>query len=323
MKRHDPGYQFAQARIAAMSDQRFIQVNHLHPTNALHLAEFKIRRFGDVPASAGEAIRAESRRLVAEALGRQEVAPAVYLGFNVVLGSMIHDIGNLAGCFGPPERVVSTEIWADGRALSTVLQYSGDRRAICSWVDLPDLWDFDETLEVYGSRERVHVSFPSGFARGLPTQVTLLGMDDGLPWRKQYSWHDNPFKREIQHFRECILNGRQPSTPAAALFTTSRWCGTSSRPSRQVASRRVTRVEINQHGRREMTTGDWRLATGDHDWRLATGYSSRTERKAKAVASRAGRRRRCWSVRPVEAPRGARARRAGCKLWSASSRKKQ
>jgi predicted dehydrogenase len=214
MKRHDPGYQFAQAKVAAMRDQRFIQVNHLHPDNALHLAEFKVHRFDDIPTSAREAIRAESRRLVAEALGRDDVPPAIQGAFGTVLGSMIHDIGNLHGCFGPPEKVVSTEIWADGRAITTTLQYPGDKRAVCTWVDLPELWDFDETLEVYGSRERVLVSFPSGFARGLPTHVTLMGMDeDGRPWRTQYSWHENPFKREVQHFRACILAGRQPITP--------------------------------------------------------------------------------------------------------------
>jgi predicted dehydrogenase len=214
MKRHEPAYQFARAKVQAMQDVRFIQVNHLHPNNALHLAEFKRHRVDDLPASVVEAGRAESRRLVAEALGRDDLPPAVTLAFNVVLGSMIHDIGNLHGCFGPPERVVFTEIWADGRALSTTLQYAGDKRAVCTWVDLPDLWDFKETLEVYGSRERVIASFPTGFARGLPSFVTLHGMEEnGLPWKQEFAWHDNPFKLELQHFRECILNGRQPITP--------------------------------------------------------------------------------------------------------------
>ena len=212
MKRHEPAYQFAQARVREMHDVRFIKVNHLHPDNSLHLQEFKVHRFDDLPPGARNELRAQSRGLIFEALGR-EVPPAIQGAFSTVLGSMIHDIGNLHGCFGPPERVVSTEIWADGRALSTTLQYPNDVRAVVSWVDLPELQDFVETLEACGSRERVSVSFPTGFSRGLPTTVTLKGMDeDGTPWTKGYAWHDNPFKLELRHFRDCILNGTEPIT---------------------------------------------------------------------------------------------------------------
>ena len=213
MKRHEPAYQFAQARVREMGDVRFVQVNHLHPDNSLHLKEFGLHRFDDFPPGSGETIRAEQRRLTAEALGMDDVPPAIMSAFGMVLGSLIHDLGNLHGCFGPPSRVVSTDIWAEGRALTTVFEYPNDVRAVVSWVDLPDLQDFEETLEVYGSRERVIVSFPTGFSRGLPSTVTLKGMDpDGTAWTKAYQWHDNPFKLEIRHFRDCILNGAEPST---------------------------------------------------------------------------------------------------------------
>ena len=216
MKRHEPAYQFAQQRVAEMSDVRFIQVNHLHPDNDLHTAEFKVRRFDDIPADARARWQIEQQGLIAEALEYPDGAsapPDIAHAYNLILGSMIHDIGNLHGLFGAPRRVLSCEIWLDGRAVSTVLDYGDQRRAVASWVDLPELWDFKETLEVYGSRERVLVSFPTGFARGLPSYVTLHGMDaDGTPWRREYDWHDNPFKLELQHFGECIRSGSPPVT---------------------------------------------------------------------------------------------------------------
>lgn len=217
MKRHEPAYQFVQRRVAAMDDVRFIQVNHLHPDNGLHTAEFKVRRFDDIPASVREDWQREQRDLVARALdypADATVPDDILAAYTIILGSMIHDIGNLHGLFGPPERVLSAEIWQNGRAISAVLAYGGGKRAVCSWVDLPELWDFKETLEVYGSRERALVSFPTGFARGLPSIVTLHGMDaDRTPWRREYRWHDNPFKRELAHFGDCIREGREPSTP--------------------------------------------------------------------------------------------------------------
>ncbi len=216
MKRHEPAYQYAQARVREMSDVRFVQVNHLHPDNSLHTAEFKVHRFDDIPVAIRGAMDAEYQRDVADALGYgegEEAPQAIARAYSTILGSMIHDIGNLHGLFGPPERVLSTEIWADGRGISTVLTYPGEKRAVCTWVDLPELWAFEETLEVYGSRARVLVSFPTGFSRGLPSTVTLHGMDaDRTPWKRELSWHDNPFKLEVQHFRECVLEGKTPIT---------------------------------------------------------------------------------------------------------------
>jgi predicted dehydrogenase len=217
MKRHEPAYQFAQQRVAEMSDVRFIQVNHLHPDNDLHTAEFRVHRFDDIPGDVRANWQIEQTGLIAEALDTppgSTVSEPLAHAYNLILGSMIHDIGNLHGLFGPPRGVLSSEIWLDGRAVSTVLDYGDNRRAVASWVDLPELWDFKETLEVYGSRERVLVSFPTGFARGLPSYVTLHGMDsDRTPWRREYAWHENPFKLELRHFGECIRTGRQPLTP--------------------------------------------------------------------------------------------------------------
>ncbi len=216
MKRHEPAYQFAQERVREMSDVRFIQVNHLHPDNDLHTAEFKVHRFNDFPAGLREAARDEHNALIAEALGYADAASLpedIAHAYSLILGSMIHDIGNLHGMFGPPDRVLSSEIWLDGRAVSTVLEYADGKRAVCSWVDLPELWEFKETLEVYGSRDRVIASFPTGFARGLPSYVWVHGMDaDRTAWRKEYQWHDNPFKIELMHFGECIREGKQPIT---------------------------------------------------------------------------------------------------------------
>lgn len=216
MKQYEPAYRYARERLHEMSDVRFIQVNHLHPDNSLHVSEFDVLRFDDLPAGAQEASQAEHRSLIAEALGYangQAVPQSMQYAYSMILGSMIHDIGNLHGAFGPPAKVLSTEIWAEGHGITSVLAYDDDKRAVCTWVDLPELWEFEETMEVYGSRERVIVSFPTGFARGLPSTVSVHAMDtDGNPWRKELSWHDNPFKIELRHFGHCIRTGERPAT---------------------------------------------------------------------------------------------------------------
>lgn len=216
MKRYDPAYRYAKARVGEMTDTRFIQVNHLHPDNSLHVAEFNVLRFNDIPADSFASSAAGHAQQVAETLGFTSAAdlPASVLrAYTIVLGSMIHDIGNLHGLFGPPTRVLSTEIWSEGNGITTTLEYPAGKRAVCTWIDLPELWAFEETLEVYGSRDRVIATFPTGFSIGQPSTVTQYGMDaDQTPWRKELSWHENPFERELVHFRHCILTNQRPET---------------------------------------------------------------------------------------------------------------
>jgi predicted dehydrogenase len=219
MKQHDPAYRHAARLVAAMDDVRFVQVNHLHPDNRVHLARFPLLRFDDVPAEVRAEAAAAERRRNAEALGYaapDEIPPAVELAFFMVLHSFIHDIGNLHGFFGPPECVVSTEVWRDGGGFTTTLAYAGDVRAVCTWVDLPELPVFEETIEVYGSRQRVVVSFPTGFSLGQPTVVVEHGLADGHPYRTELIWHENPFQIELRHLRDCIRTGQPPLTDGRA-----------------------------------------------------------------------------------------------------------
>jgi predicted dehydrogenase len=212
MKQHDPGYQYARKEVAAIPDIRFIQVNHLHPDNSLHLKEFTLLRFDDAPREAFERASRLRTEAVREAIG--EVPENVRQAFFHLSGSMIHDISSLRGMFGPPERVVSAEIWRNGRSFTTVLAYEGDKRCVATWTDLPDLWDFRETLEVYGGSRRVIIQFPTGFARGVPSPVTVQGMEDGaIPWKKEVIVNtQNAFKLELVHFHACIVNGTPPIT---------------------------------------------------------------------------------------------------------------
>ncbi|MBT5875840.1 MAG: Gfo/Idh/MocA family oxidoreductase [Candidatus Latescibacteria bacterium] len=214
MKQHDPGYQYAKRQVDKIPDIRFIQVNHLHPNNDLHTKEFTLYRFDDVPASAV----AHSQKLRAQALHDAigDQPDHVNHTFFMLSGSMIHDISSLRGMFGPPESVISAEIWRDGRCFTSVLSYEGDKRCVVTWTDLPELWDFRETLEVYGGSDRVSISFPTGFARGEPSPVTVQGMEEGtMPWKKELIVNtQNSFKLELVHFHDCITQQKTPLTDA-------------------------------------------------------------------------------------------------------------
>ena len=216
MKVYDPAFELAQRAVRDIDRIRFVQVNHLHPDNALHLRQFDVRRFDDHPADAIQRTRAARSAAVREAIG--DASPAVQRTFSLLSGSAIHDLYGLRVLLGMPSAVVNTEIWRDGRAVTFTLEYANGARCVATWIDLPDLWDFRETLEVYGDRQRVLLSYPTGFARGMLSRVTLQGTDErGSAYRTEpaVDW-ESAFLRELRHFHDCIVAGVPNRTPLAA-----------------------------------------------------------------------------------------------------------
>ncbi len=216
-KLFEPAFELAQKEVASIDGVRFVQVNHLHPNNELHVRQFRTRRFDDLPEAAIRQTREARDAARRAAIG--DVPPHVQTAFFSLSGSMVHDLYCLRAMFGVPSRVVSTEIWADGRAYSTTLEYPEGHRCIATWVDLPELWDFHETLEVYGGDKRVIVKFGTGFSRTV-SSLTVHEIDaDGRTQRKETAvdW-ESPFRRELRHFHDSIVNG----TPNRSPIETSR-----------------------------------------------------------------------------------------------------
>lgn len=213
MKVYDPAFEMAKGEVETMDNIRFVQINHLHPDNSLHLKQFHLERFNDIPAEAKAAVDTARKAAVREAIG--DVTPEVALAFHLLSGSMIHDLYGLRAMMGMPERIVSTDIWEEGRAFSVTLAYPNGARCVASWVDLSNLWDFKETLEIYSDDKRVIVSYPTGFSRGILSTVTVQATDaNGVAFRKEpaVDW-ESAFVREMRHFYRCIREGVACRTP--------------------------------------------------------------------------------------------------------------
>ena len=213
MKLYDPAFDIAHAEIQSMAEPRFIQINHLHPTNSLHVGQFDVRRFDDALVDVARSQGLAFAAAIEEAIGDAE--PHVRRAFGTLSGSMIHDLYGLRTLFGLPERVVNAEVWHGGGAVSFTLAYANGARCVASWVDLPGLWDFRETLEAFADDRRVTLSYPTGFARGIQSSVVIQGLDDhGVTYRKEPAlpW-EGAFTRELRHFHDCIVNGAACRTP--------------------------------------------------------------------------------------------------------------
>ena len=212
MKVYDPAFELAQQEVGDPGDIRFVQVNHLHPSNSLHLKQFELTYFDDLPPEAGP-MRQEARKFALEqAIG--QVSDEASKAFFTLAGSMIHDIYGLRILLGNPSCVVSTEIWQDGRAMTTILQYPSGARCVATWIDLPELWDFKETLEVHKDDKRVILGYPTGFSRGILSTLDVQEVHANGSHGKRspaIDW-ESPFVRELRHFYACVRDGESCRT---------------------------------------------------------------------------------------------------------------
>ena len=131
MKIYDPAFLMAKQEIDAMDDYHFVQINHLHPHNELHLAQFRLRYFDDVPASAAEERRRESQARMEEAFG--DLADEAQR-YSISFG-LIHDLYSLRGMLGAARAVISTEIWARRPGDQYPARVSQRARCACrAWI---------------------------------------------------------------------------------------------------------------------------------------------------------------------------------------------
>lgn len=71
-------------------------------------------------------------------------------------------------------------------------------------------------MTAYGTREIVEITFPNPYVPYAPTVVTIRENEAGSPVRKEIPVsHQESFRREWQHFSECVRNGSPPRTSLA------------------------------------------------------------------------------------------------------------
>ncbi len=215
MKRYDPGYRFAQRVLPRLRGLRAVEVHIWHPSEPQYLEHHGLRRAADVPTTTLDRLRAEQSALVREAVG--EVPASIEFAYaEVLLGSIIHDINALRGLLGAPDEVLSTEIWADGNAVMSMLRYGKDVRAVLTWTFLDDVRNYREDISLLAIDGRLGIHFPSPFLKSVPTPVVLEVMDEGVYTRSEHLANfEEAFKQELLHFHDCVVHGTHPLTDGA------------------------------------------------------------------------------------------------------------
>jgi predicted dehydrogenase len=215
MKRYDPGYRYAQRVAKTMQGIRYVQINTLHPSEDQYWNIHGVARFNDIPQNVLQPLIAEQERLLTEAVG--SIADNLrFVYFDVILGSMVHDINALRGLLGEPEGVLYTGLWpAQEKApsITTILSYPNDIRVVYTWTYLAQLRDYFEEIALMSPANRLRIQFPSPFLKHFPTPIVFQGMEDGAAFEKRVqAAYDEAFREELRAFYECVVQDRPPVT---------------------------------------------------------------------------------------------------------------
>lgn len=213
MKRFDPAYEQARPLVAGMQDLRLAQITTLEAPLLPYVAHYPVARFSDVSAETLTDLRARSEALLGEALGVDAPTPIRRLYADVLLDTLVHEVNAMRGLLGEPEAVSSAEQWMGTEGVTVVFRYPGDVRCVLTWVNLPILRNYSMELAFYGAAERVTLRYPSPFLRNEPTPLIVEGMENGAAYEKTITVsYEEAFKRELEHFYACIVEGRPPLT---------------------------------------------------------------------------------------------------------------
>ena len=210
MKLFEPAFERALQESKTINDISLVEIRHIHPNNDLHVGQFRTKKFNDIPKELILKRNNDAKNSLLNAIGDQ--IPQISSAYGTISGSAIHDMYGLRTLMGMPEKVLNTEIWGEGdycKAINTTLAYSNGARAIITWIDLPNLWDFDETLKVYGDSKRLTVSYATGFSKNQSSLLIQEIDENGVSQRKEpiLDW-ESPFRRELRHFHS-LLNGKE------------------------------------------------------------------------------------------------------------------
>jgi predicted dehydrogenase len=231
-KRFDPAYLRARQAVAEMRDLRYVEVTVLHPDDAASRTHHAILPIADRPPATEDDLVSGATARVTEG----SLAPCVgrilgpqapldrRIGAYILFESLLHDIDAVRGILGTPESVVSAHVWRGGFAQSSMTRFPGDVRAHLSWILLPGLRHYEETLRFVGPDERVTLVFPSPYYRHFPTPLRIERMQGTeLVVEEHTVSYEEAFRAELHEFRAALLAGRDPAPSVDDAVADARW----------------------------------------------------------------------------------------------------
>lgn len=201
MKRYDPSYEQARARIDDLDGIDLVTAYDVDPDHGRIIDEVYDLVDGDPPEDVIEASVAKRRSDIEEAIGTDD--ELLIEAYDFQLDHLCHDVNALRGLFGTVERIDHVDVFADGRYATAHLTYEDDVRCVLETGDSDRKW-FEQFIRVDGPDGMVKIDFSNPFIKNTPTELRVKQGIEELAETVYTPSYDESFKREIAHFIRCI-----------------------------------------------------------------------------------------------------------------------
>ncbi|SEW30989.1 Gfo/Idh/MocA family protein [Natrinema salifodinae] len=212
MKRFDPGFRRFQSEVADLSEIDLVTSVVIPPNVGAVIDENYDIVYADLDEGFIAESNAKRRQQVEAAIGTDDETLA--RAYEYHLESICHDVNALRSVFGTVEAIDHVDVFKEWKYVTAQLRYEGDRRCLLESGATDRKW-YDERIRVDAPEGSASIEFSNAFIRNTPSDVrTKIGTDETTETRYTPS-SDEPFKRELGHFLECIDGSVEPRTPPA------------------------------------------------------------------------------------------------------------
>ena len=212
MKRYDPAYERTRAELRSLDGIDLVTAYDVDPDHARIVSEVYDLIEGSPPESLVEESRRERRADLEAALGTDD--DLLVEAYDFQIEHLCHDVNVLRGLFGAVESIEDVRVLADGRYATAHLTYEGGIPCVLESGDSERKW-FEEYVRVDGPNGMVRLSFSNPFIRNTPSELQVKRGIEDLAETTYAPSYDEPFKRELAWFVDCVEGDRDPRTTVA------------------------------------------------------------------------------------------------------------
>ena len=212
MKRYDPGYEEAAAAIDDLEAIDLVTAYDVDPDHFRIIEEVYDLVQGHPPDEVIEESVAKRQADIEAAIGTDD--EMLVDAYDFQLDHVCHDVNALRGLFGDVEAIEHVDVFADGRYATAHLRYEGGVRCVLETGDSDRKW-FEESIRVDGPDGMVTVAFTNPFIRNTPTTLRTKHGIEALTDTVETPSYAEPFKRELEHFTDCLRGDAEVRTTFA------------------------------------------------------------------------------------------------------------